>query len=87
MNLAKISANGQITVPVEIRKKLNLKEGDKVLFFERNDGEVVINNASATAIINAQKAFEGAAKDFGVKSEDDVQRLVDEVRYGKKKHP
>jgi antitoxin PrlF len=86
MNLAKISANGQITVPVEIRKKLNLKEGDKILFFERNDGEVVINNASATAIINAQKAFEGAAKDFGVKSEDDVQRLVDEVRYGKKKH-
>jgi len=47
----------------------------------------VINNASATAIINAQKAFEGAAKDFGVKSEDDVQQLVDEVRYGKKKHP
>ena len=87
MNLAKISANGQITVPVEIRKKLNLKEGDKVLFFERNDGEVVINNASATAIINAQKAFEGAAKDFGVKSEDDVQQLVDEVRYDKKKHP
>jgi len=87
MNLAKISANGQVTVPVEIRRKLNLKEGDKILFFERNDGEVVINNASATAIINAQKAFKGAAKDFGVKSEDDAQRLVDEVRYGKKKHP
>jgi len=87
MNLAKISANGQVTVPVEIRKKLNLKEGDKILFFERNDGEVVINNASATAIINAQKAFDGAAKEFGVKSEDDVQQLVDEVRYGKKKHP
>jgi AbrB family looped-hinge helix DNA binding protein len=87
MNLAKISANGQITVPVEIRKKLNLKEGDKILFFERNDGEVVINNASANAIINAQKAFEGAAKGFGAKSEDDVQRLVDKVRYGNKKHP
>jgi len=87
MNLAKISANGQVTVPVEIRKKLNLKEGDKIIFFERNDGEVVINNASTTAIINVQKAFEGAAKDFGVKSEDDVQQLVDEVRYDKKKHP
>jgi AbrB family looped-hinge helix DNA binding protein len=85
MNLAKVSANGQVTVPVEIRKILNLKEGDKILFFERKDGEVVINNASATAIINAQKAFEGAAKDFGVKSEDDVQRLVDEVRHVKNK--
>jgi AbrB family looped-hinge helix DNA binding protein len=85
MNLARVSANGQVTVPVEIRRKLNLKEGDKILFFERTDGEVVINNASATAIINAQKTFDGAAKDFGVKTEDDVQRLVDEVRYGKTK--
>jgi AbrB family looped-hinge helix DNA binding protein len=85
MNLAKVSADGQVTVPVEIRRKLNLKEGDKILFFERTDGEVVINNASSTAIINAQKAFAGAAKDFGVKSEDGVQGLVDEVRYGKKK--
>jgi AbrB family looped-hinge helix DNA binding protein len=85
MNLAKVSANGQVTVPVEIRRKLNLKEGDKIIFLERNDGEVVINNASATAIINAQKAFEGAAKDFGAKSEDDVQGLVDEVRHGKQK--
>jgi len=53
MNLAKVSANGQVTVPVEIRRKLNLKKGDKIIFFERKNGEVVINNASATAIINA----------------------------------
>jgi AbrB family looped-hinge helix DNA binding protein len=84
MNLAKVSANGQVTVPVEIRRKLALKEGDKIIFFERSNGEVVINNASATAIINAQKAFEGAAKDFGVNSENDVQKLVDEVRYNTK---
>jgi len=45
---------------------------------------VVINNASSTAIIHAQKAFEGAAKDFGVDSEEDAQRLVDEIRYGEK---
>jgi len=87
MNLAKVSANGQVTVPVEIRRKLNLKEGDKIIFFERNDGEVVINNASATAIINAQKAFEGAARDFDANSEEDVQQLVDEVRYGVKSKP
>jgi len=84
MNLAKVSANGQVTVPAEIRKKLRLKGGDKILFFERGDGEVVINNASAAAFINAQKAFEGAAGEFGVDSEEAVQGLVDEVRYGKK---
>jgi len=48
---------------------------------ERNNGEVVINNTSVTAILNAQKAFKGAAKDFGVNSDEDAQRLVDEVRY------
>ena len=50
MNLAKVSANGQVTVPVDIRRKLQLKEGDKLLFIER-DGEIVINHASATAIL------------------------------------
>ena len=83
MNLAKVSANGQITVPVEIRRKLMLKEGDKILFIERENGEIVINNASATAILNAQKAFEGVAEAIGVSNEDDVQALVDKVRYGK----
>ena len=81
MNLAKVSANGQVTVPVEIRRRLRLKEGDKLLFIER-DGQIVIDTASSTAILRAQDAFAGAAEDFGVSSVDDVQSLVDEVRYG-----
>ena len=85
MNLAKISANGQITVPAEIRRLLGLKSGDKILFFQKPNGEVVINNASAQAIYKAQKAFEGVAEQMGVYNEDDVQALVDEVRYGKEK--
>ena len=82
MNLAKISSNGQITVPVEIRRALGLKSGDKILFFEKPDGEVVITNASTNAIRKAQRAFEGAADSMGIKNEDDVQALIDEVRYG-----
>jgi AbrB family looped-hinge helix DNA binding protein len=81
MNLAKVSANGQITVPVEIRKKLHLKEGDKILFIERGNGEVIINNASSAAIVRAQDAFEGAAADFGVKTDEDVQALINTIRY------
>lgn len=83
MNLAKLSSNGQITVPVEIRRALGLKSGDKILFFEKPDGEVVITNASTNAIRKAQRAFEGAADSMGIKNEDDVQALIDEVRYGK----
>jgi AbrB family looped-hinge helix DNA binding protein len=83
MNLAKISANGQITVPVEIRRMLDLKTGDKVLFFQNPDGDVVVSNASAAAIRKAQAAFSGAAEALGVSNEDDVQALVNGVRYGK----
>ncbi|MCM1539211.1 MAG: type II toxin-antitoxin system PrlF family antitoxin [bacterium] len=83
MNLAKISANGQITVPIEIRKLLGLKSGDKILFFQKPNGEVVINNASAQAIYKAQNAFEGVAEEMGIYNDDDVQSLVNKVRYGK----
>ena len=85
MNLAKISANGQITVPVEIRRLLGLKSGDKILFYQKQDGEVVLSNASAQASHKAQSAFSGAAEAMGISSEEDVQALVDEVRYGKER--
>ena len=83
MNLAKLSANGQITVPVEVRRRLGLKSGDKILFFQNEDGEIVLSNASATAIRKAQNAFAGLAEKLGIKDEDDVQALVNEVRYGR----
>ncbi len=82
MNLAKLSANGQITVPVEIRRLLGLKSGDKILFFQNKGGEIVVANASAQALSKVQDAFSGLAEKLGVKDEDDVQALVDEVRYG-----
>ena len=85
MNLAKISANGQITVPIEIRRLLDLKSGDKILFFQKKDGEIVISNASSQAIRKAQAAFTEAAETMGVYNENDIQELVNEVRYGKEK--
>lgn len=80
MNLARVSPDGQITVPAEIRKSLGLKAGDKILFFQNPNGEVVMTNASANAILKAQAAFSGAAEAMGITSEDDVQSLVNELR-------
>lgn len=80
MNLAKLSANGQITVPAEVRRRLRLAPGDKVLFVEKPNGEVVVANAALSALAGAQESFAGAAGDFGVGDEEDVQALVDEVR-------
>ena len=83
MNLAKISSNGQITVPVEIRRMLGLKSGDKILFIRKRNGEIVVSNASAQAIRRAQTTFAGAAETMGLADEDDVQALVNEMRYGR----
>lgn len=83
MNLARVSSNGQITVPIEIRRLLKLKEGDKILFLRRDNGEIVISNASETAILKAQAAMQGIAEEIGVQNDEDVQALVEELRYGK----
>ena len=62
-----------------------LKSGDKILFFQKKNGEIVISNASSQAIRKAQAAFTGAAEAMGIYSENDIQELVNEVRYGKEK--
>ena len=77
MNIAKVSANGQITVPVEIRRLLKLKEGDKVLFFQNKNGDIVVNNTSLIAIGEAQKAVSGSRF-----SEEDILGEVMQTRYG-----
>ena len=82
MNLVRLSANGQITVPAEIRRLVGLKPGDKILLYQNNSGEIVLNNASANALYKVQNAMEGVAESLNLRNEDDVQKLVDEVRYG-----
>jgi AbrB family looped-hinge helix DNA binding protein len=86
MNLAKVSANGQITVPVEIRRLLEIKEGDKILFSRNENGDIVIGNASKAALLSAQKAFVGVAEEIGNPSEEDIQSWVDDLRYDKPLH-
>ena len=79
MELAKITSKGQITLPLGIRRNLNLKEGGKVAFIEQ-DGVYTIINPLSLAIENAQKAFIGEAERLGLNTEEDVVNLVKEVR-------
>lgn len=79
MELARISSKGQITIPREIRKKLNLKAGDKVLFLEEGD-KIIFANSSMVALKEIQKAMKGEAEKQGIKSEEDVNSLVKDIR-------
>jgi len=79
MELARLSSKGQITVPIEIRKKLNLKEGDKILFFEEG-GKIVLANASLTALREFQMSMKEEAEKQEIKSEEDVNVLLKDIR-------
>ena len=39
MPTATLTSKGQITIPIEIRRKLRLKDGDKIDFFETEEGQ------------------------------------------------
>ena len=79
MELAKVTSKGQITIPAEIRRKMGLKTGDKVLFVE--DGEkVIMINATMEAFREAQAAFAGEAERVGLNDEDDVVKMIKELR-------
>ncbi len=79
MELAKVTSKGQITIPINIRKKLGIKEGSKVLFIEEA-GRIYLANSSIEALREAQLAFAGEAERAGLETEEDVVALIKELR-------
>ena len=79
MDVAKVTSKGQITIPIDIRKKLGVKEGDKILFLEEA-GRVILMNSSMEALRKAQAAFVGATEEAGLKDEDDMAAMVAQLR-------
>ena len=79
MELAKLTSKGQITIPVEIRKSLKLKEGDKVFFLEEK-GKIYFQNASQVALRKFQEEMNGEAAKAGFESEEDVVRYIKDLR-------
>lgn len=79
MELAKVTSKGQITIPVEIRNKLGIKEGDKVLFVEEGN-RIFMVNSTLMALKEAQDAFQGEAERVGLKDEQDVVDMIRQMR-------
>lgn len=59
-----MTSKGQVTVPVEVRRKLGLRQGDRVEFSEKGD-ETVIRRAADSK--NPFERYKGALK--GVKGD------------------
>ncbi len=79
MELVKVTEKGQVTIPIEIRKKLGIKEGSKVLFLEEA-GRIYLENSSMEVLREAQAAFVGEAERLGLETDEDVVVLVKELR-------
>ncbi|MHB1454221.1 MAG: AbrB/MazE/SpoVT family DNA-binding domain-containing protein [Saccharofermentanales bacterium] len=79
MEVARITTKGQITIPIEIRRKLNLKEGDKIIFLEQ-DGRIYFEHAALLAFTRIQEAMAGEAKEAGYDSPEEMNELVKEIR-------
>lgn len=79
MGTVRVMPDGRVTIPAEIRKRLNSKNGDKICFIEQ-DGRVRIENAAMYAFEKIQNDFMGKADRLGLNTINDVVDLVKEVR-------
>lgn len=79
MDIAKLTSKGQVTIPKDVRLKLGIREGDKILFVEKG-GEIYIRNASMAALRTTQNEFAGVAEKAGLYSEEDVVAMLKKFR-------
>ncbi len=76
---AKVMAKGQITLPKDIRKALGVGTGDRVTMIMQND-QVVMMNSAVYAMKLLQRSMEGEAEKAGLRSDDDVTKMLTEMR-------
>jgi AbrB family looped-hinge helix DNA binding protein len=76
IEVSKISSKGQVTIPVELRKLLQLSEGSKVAFITDENGKVYIANSSMLALKDVQSAFNGVAAQAGITDETQVAQFI-----------
>jgi len=64
-NSSRISSQNQITLPVDVRKKLGVKPGDKVVFIEE-DNKIVIRSLTDLIyeVVEGFKDFDKTDKEF-----------------------
>ena len=79
MEVEKISSKGQITIPITVRNRLNLKAGDKIVILEEN-GRFYFENSAMLAFKRAEEAFAGEAEKAGFSTEEEMQYYMKEIR-------
>ena len=76
IDIGTISARGQIAIPLEIREKMHLKEGEKILFLLEDD-TLLMKKVSSMPWEKITKPLREAKKSI---SEEEVPALVERMR-------
>lgn len=70
----KVSPKGQIVIPKEIRKKLGVRSGEKLLVLTR-DGDILLRKTQEESIVEIAKKIDKVTKEEQI----NVDTIVDEA--------
>lgn len=70
--VVRVQEKGQVTIPLEIRQKLNLKKGDLVTFVETDQGVVI--KPAEVVVVEALNVIGKALKKQGISLEALMER-------------
>ena len=77
--MSRVTPKGQVTIPIEMRRQLGIKEGDRIVFISKGNS-IILANATIAAFKELQDAFEGEAERLGLNDVQDVVNMVKEIR-------
>jgi AbrB family looped-hinge helix DNA binding protein len=73
-DIIKVSSKGQVVIPREVRKKLGMKSGEKLLVLTRN-GDILLRKIKEVSIEDIAKKIEKAT----IEEPSDVDTIVAEA--------
>jgi antitoxin PrlF len=73
-DVIKVSPKGQIVIPKEIRKKLGVRSGEKLLVLTR-DGDILLRKTQEVSIVEIAKKIDKVTKEEQI----NVDTIVDEA--------
>lgn len=76
---AKVMSKGQVTIPKDIREILGVSSGDRITFIVEGDSVRMVNSA-VYAMQLLQKEMQGEAERAKLTSDEDIIKLVKELR-------
>lgn len=81
-DVIKVSSKGQIVIPREVRKKLGVKGGEKLLVLTR-DGDILLRKTGEVSIEDIAKKIEKVTTEESIDVDEVVAEAVEWARRSK----